>query len=162
MRKSKLTEKQKAFVDAYLSSNRNASLAYRTVYGDKGDNVVNASSSRLLKNVNVMDEIVKIQQQNALITQRKQDINRDFLIDKYLQVIDLALEERQLSACRQALDSLSHLAGVWTSKTEVHVSGTVDHQLQSLSSTDLMQALQVARLPAVEAEYRTIEPEPDL
>ncbi len=157
MRKSKLTEKQKAFVDAYLNSNRNASLAYRTVYGDKDENVVNASSSRLLKNVNVMDYLVKVQQENALTTQRKQDINRDFLIDKYLQVIDLALEERQLSACRQALDSLSHLAGVWTSKTEVHVSGTVDHQLQSLSSEELMQALQQTRKPAIEAEYRNLE-----
>ena len=80
MRKSKLTEKQKAFVDAYLDSNRNASLAYRTVYGDKDENVVNASSSRLLKNVNVMDEIVKVQQQNALITQRKQDITGTSLL----------------------------------------------------------------------------------
>ena len=119
--------------------------------------MVNASSSRLLKNVNVMDYLVKVQQENALTTQRKQDINRDFLIDKYLQVIDLALEERQLSACRQALDSLSHLAGVWTSKTEVHVSGTVDHQLQSLSSEELMQALQQTRKPAIEAEYRNLE-----
>ena len=79
--KHDLNSKQKTFCDVYLNNGRNASAAYRAAFGtDKAESVINASASRLLRNVKVRDYIVKIQQQNAQITQRKQDIDRDFLI----------------------------------------------------------------------------------
>ena len=54
--KHDLNSKQKAFCDAYLNNGRNASQAYRDAFGsDKAETVINASASRLLRNVKVRD-----------------------------------------------------------------------------------------------------------
>jgi len=47
-------DKQLAFAEAYIASNRNATKAYREVYGDRlSDEVAAAAASRLLRNVKI-------------------------------------------------------------------------------------------------------------
>ena len=156
--KHDLNEKQLMFCNNYLNNGRNASEAYRAAYGsDKSESVVNSASSRLLRNVSCRDYLVKVQQQNLQTTQRKQDIDRDFLINQYLELVALGKEHRQLSAARQALDSLAHIAGLWIDKREINQQINIDATLQALDSGALLDALNSANSGAIEAQYQHIE-----
>ena len=157
--KHDLNEKQLMFCTDYLNNGRNASAAYRSAYGsDKPETVVNSAASRLLRHVKVRDYLVKVQQQNLETTQRKQDIDRDFLINQYLELVALGKEHRQLSAARQALDSLAHIAGLWVDKREINQQINIDATLQALDSGALLDALNSANdPPAIEAEYQHID-----
>ena len=161
--KHNLNSKQKHFCDVYLNNNRNASDAYRQAFGtDKAESVINASASRLLRNVKVRDYIVKIQQQNAQITQRKQDIDRDFLITEYLDVLRLSKETKQLSTARQTLDSLAHLAGLWTDRREVTTNINVDATLRQLETADLLKYLNSSsdddgQQSAIDGDFRQLD-----
>ena len=154
-----LNEKQLLFADTYLNNGRNASGAYRAAYGDDlPETTVNSSSSRLLRLGKVRNYLVKVRQQNAEITQRKQDIDRDFLINQYLELVALGKENRQLSVSVRALDSLSHIAGLWIDKREINQQINIDATLQALDSGALLDALTNANdPPAIEAEYRSID-----
>ena len=144
--KHDLNSKQKAFCDAYLNNGRNASQAYRDAFGsDKAETVINASASRMLRNVKVRNYLVKVRQENLTITQRKQDITRDFLINQYLDVLQLAKDEKQLSTARQTLDSLAHLSGLWTDRREITTNVSIDATLSALDSSQLLKGLQVAQ-----------------
>ena len=157
--KHDLNEKQLLFCNDYLNNGRNASAAYRSAYGsDKSETVVNSAASRLLRHVKIRDHLVNIQKQNLAITQRKQDIDRDFLINQYLELVALGKEHRQLSAARQALDSLAHIAGLWVDKREINQQINIDATLQALDSGALLDALNSANdPPAIEAEYQHID-----
>ena len=157
--KHNLNEKQLLFCNDYLNNGRNASAAYRSAYGsDKSETVVNSASSRLLRNVSCRDYIVKVQQENLTTTQRKQDIDRDFLINQYLELVALGKEYRQISSARQALDSLAHIAGLWIDKRELTQQINIDATLQALDSGALLDALTNANdPPAIEAQYRSID-----
>ena len=157
--KHDLNKNQLAFCNDYLNNGRNASAAYRTAYGsDKPETVINSASSRLLRNVKVRNYIVKVQQENLTTTQRKQDIDRDFLINQYLELVALGKEHKQLSAARQALDSLAHIAGLWLDKREITQQINIDATLQALDSGALLDALTSANdPPAIEAQYRNID-----
>ena len=157
--KHDLNEKQLMFCNNYLNNGRNASEAYRSAYGsDKSETVVNSAASRLLRHVKIRDHLVNIQKQNLAITQRKQDIDRDFLINQYLELVALGKEHRQLSAARQALDSLAHIAGLWVDKREINQQINIDATLQALDSGALLDALNSANdPPAIEAEYQHID-----
>jgi len=156
--KHDLNKNQLAFCNDYLNNGRNASAAYRTAYGsDKPETVVNSAASRLLRHVKVRDYLVKVQQENLTTTQRKQDIDRDFLINQYLELVALGKEHRQLSAARQALDSLAHIAGLWIDKRELTQQINIDATLQALDSGALLDALTSANdPPAIEGEFRTV------
>ena len=156
--KHDLNDKQLMFCTDYLNNGRNASAAYRSAYGsDKPETVVNSAASRLLRHVKVRDYLVKVQQQNLTTTQRKQDIDRDFLINHYLELVALGKEHRQLSAARQALDSLAHIAGLWIDKREINQQSIIDATLQALDSGALLDALNSANSGAIEAEYQHID-----
>tara|TARA_R100000655_G_scaffold75592_1_gene114466 strand:- start:1362 stop:1850 length:489 start_codon:yes stop_codon:yes gene_type:complete len=156
--KHDLNEKQLLFCDVYLDNGRNATRAYREAYGStQSEAHINSSASRLLRNDKVRDYLVKVQQQNLTITQRKQDIDRDFLINQYLELVALGKEHRQLSAARQALDSLAHIAGLWIDKREINQQINIDATLQALDSGALLDALNSANSGAIEAEYQHIE-----
>ena len=156
--KHNLNKNQLLFCNDYLNNGRNASAAYRSAYGsDKSETVVNSASSRLLRNVSCRDYIVKVQQENLTTTQRKQDINRDFLINQYLELVALGKENRQLSVSVKALDSLAHIAGLWLDKREITQQINIDATLQALDSGALLDALTSANdPPAIEGEYRTV------
>jgi hypothetical protein len=157
--KHDLNEKQLLFCNDYLNNGRNASAAYRSAYGsDKSETVVNSAASRLLRHVKIRDHLVYIQQHNLQTTQRKQDIDRDFLINQYLELVALGKEHRQLSAARQALDSLAHIAGLWIDKREINQQINIDATLQALDSGALLDALSSANdPPAIDAEYKLID-----
>jgi len=111
----------------------------------------------LLRHVKVRNYIVKVQQQNLTTTQRKQDIDRDFLINQYLELVALGKEHKQLSAARQALDSLAHIAGLWIDKRELTQQINIDATLQALDSGALLDALTSANdPPAIEGEFRNV------
>ena len=156
--KHDLNEKQLLFCNNYLNNGRNASAAYRSAYGsDKPETVVNSASSRLLRNVSCRDYIVKVQQHNLQTTQRKQDIDRDFLINQYLELVALGKEQRQLSVSVRALDSLSHIAGLWVDKRELTQQINIDATLQALDSGALLDALTSANdPPAIEGKFRNV------
>ena len=99
----------------------------------------------MLRNVKVRDYLVKVRQENLTITQRKQDITRDFLINQYLDVLQLAKDEKQLSTARQTLDSLAHLSGLWTDRREITTNVSIDATLSALDSSQLLKGLQIAQ-----------------
>ena len=156
--KHDLNDKQLMVCNVYLDNGRNASGAYRKAYGStQSEAHINSSASRLLRNDKVRDYLVKVQQENLTITQRKQDIDRDFLINQYLELVALGKEHRQLSAARQALDSLAHIAGLWIDKREINQQINIDATLQALDSGALLDALNSANSGAIEAEYQHID-----
>ena len=157
--KHNLNKNQLLFCNDYLNNGRNASAAYRSAYGsDKSETVVNSASSLLLRNVSCRDYIVKVQQENLTTTQRKQDINRDFLINQYLELVALGKEHRQLSVAVKALDSLAHIAGLWLDKREITQQINIDATLQALDSGALLDALTNANDPAaIEGEFRNVD-----
>jgi len=156
-----LTKKQRVFAEVYVNNGKNASQAYREAYGStQPDNSIRSSASRLLRNDNVREAVVYLLQENLKTTQRKQDIERDFLIAEYLDVLRLSKEHKQLSTARQTLDSLAHLAGFWsTNKTEMTTNVNIDATLQQLGTDELLTALQTANdEPAViEGNFKPID-----
>ena len=157
--KHDLNEKQLMFCNVYLDNGGNASAAYRAAYGEKQSEAhVNSSSSRLVRNVKVREYFVKVRTHNLQTTQRKQDINRDFLINQYLELVALGKENRQLSVSVRALDSLAHIAGLWLDKREITQQINIDATLQALDSGALLDALTSANdPPAIEGEFRTVD-----
>ena len=80
------------------------------------------------------------------------------MINQYLELVALGKEHRQLSAARQALDSLAHIAGLWIDKRELTQQINIDATLQALDSGTLLDALTSANdTPAIEAQYRNID-----
>ena len=156
--KHDLNEKQLLFCNVYLDNGGNASAAYRAAYGEKQSEAhINSSSSRLVRNDKVREYFVKVRQHNLQTTQRKQDIDRDFLINQYLELVALGKEYRQISSARQALDSLAHIAGLWVDRREINQQINIDATLQALDSGALLDALTSANdPPAIEGEYRTV------
>ena len=157
MNNEQLSIKQKQFADTYLDNGKNASAAYRLTYGnDKPEANINSMASRLLRSVKVQTYLVKVQRENLEKTAIKQDIDRSFLIGQYLELVEMGKAKGQISSAIRALDSLAHITGLWLSKVEV--AGSVDHNLTQLDTTQLLQALNVAKeTKAIEAEYKEID-----
>ena len=156
MNNEQLSTKQKQFADAYLDNGKNASAAYRATYGsDKPEANINSMASRLLRSVKVQTYLVQVMRTNLEKTVVKQDIDRSFLIGQYLELVEMGKAKGQISSAIRALDSLAHITGLWLSKVEV--AGSVDHNLTQLDTTQLLQALNVAKeTKAIEAEYKEV------
>ena len=156
MNNEQLSIKQKQFADTYLDNGKNASAAYRLTYGnDKPEANINSMASRLLRSVKVQTYLVKVQRENLEKTAIKQDIDRSFLIGQYLELVEMGKAKGQISSAIRALDSLAHITGLWLSKVEV--AGSVDHNLTQLDTTQLLQAMNVAKEPKAEADYREVD-----
>ena len=56
----------------------------------------------------------------------------------------------------RALDSLSHIAGLWLDKREITQQINIDATLQALDSGALLDALTSANDSAIEAEFRNV------
>ena len=157
--KHDLNEKQLLFCNVYLDNGGNASAAYRAAYGENQSEAhINSRASRLVRSDKVRAHLVKVRQHNLQTTQRKQDIDRDFLINQYLELVALGKEQRNLSVSVRALDSLSHIAGLWVDRRELTQQINIDATLQALDSGALLDALTSANdPPAIEAEYRSVD-----
>ena len=81
---AKLSDRHKAFADAYLSNGMNGTRAYLSVYNDvESEDVAKASASRLLTNDNVKEYIKGKQEKKSA----KHDITYDYLIEELREVI---------------------------------------------------------------------------
>ena len=149
----KLTVKQAAFVEAYLSNGRNATAAYRTAYAADGmnDAAVGLEAHRLLRNPKIAPRVALAQAQTearlATVAQEcgitKERISRE------LQTIALAsradLEAWSAAGViarvgdkRQALLDLAKLHGYVIEKRDVRVikdvSDLTDDELAALEA----------------------------
>lgn len=90
----KLNDKQERFCQEYVNC-LVVSRAYQKVYPNVSINVARANGSRLLANANVKARVKELQEE---IRQNMQ-ISAEFLIQKSLEVIDLALEGQEDEYC---------------------------------------------------------------
>ena len=155
-----LTKKQKKFVDAYLTNNGNCAAAYRDAgYAFKNENSLMSASSALLRNIKVQRHMNKAMVKVQRNTAKNVEITREFLIGKYLQIIEgaLSLEKPHYSAARGALDSLSNITGHWVDKRITEVSGTVGHVLSELSPGELLELIGRRNDNVIEGNSKVIE-----
>ena len=140
-----LNERQDLFVTHYLANGMNATQAYRDAYNahDRPDSSVNPSASRLLRHPRVRKAIITKKQ--GLIKKIDQEalVSKSFLIENYIDLLERAKSANQISAGRQCLDSLASLCGF--ADKQVQVTGSVDHNLLELPTSELLQALEFAR-----------------
>ena len=79
------------------------------------------------------------------------------MIQQYLELVALGKEYKQISSARQALDSLMTLCGLAVDRREITTSISIDANLNSLDTGQLLEALQQARQPdAIEGEFKKI------
>jgi len=154
-----LTKKQKKFVDAYLNNGHNCAAAYRAAgYAFKNENSLMSASSALLRNLKVQRHMNKAMVKVQRNTEKNVDITREFLIGKYLQIIEgaLSLEKPHYSAARSALDSLSNITGHWQDR-RLEVTGTVGHVMAELSRSELLELIGRRNDNVIEGDAKVIE-----
>ena len=140
-----LNERQDLFVTHYLNNGMNATQAYRDAYNahDRPDSSVNPSASRLLRHPRVRQAIIKKKQGAISKIDQEALVSKSFLIENYIDLLERAKSANQISAGRQCLDSLASLCGF--ADKQVQVTGSVDHNLLELPTSELLQALEFAR-----------------
>ena len=157
----KLTAKQERFVEAYLG-NGNATEAYKIAgYKAKNDNVASPESSKLLRNPKVSQAITRRKVGNLAEKQKKQDkyeITQDWLISQLITTIEDARADKQHNTVRNSLVDIGKLVGLYYDKKELSAQLSIDANLNSLDTGQLLEALQQARQPdAIEGEYKTVD-----
>ena len=156
-----LTPKQLLFIDNYINNNGNGYQAYiEAGYSGSSENVVNAAVSRMLKNVNISTEITRRKAKTVAKVEKNLDIDRNWLIAQYCDVIEKASQPdtKQYNVVKSAIDSIAHVTGLWIDKKELSAQLSIDANLNSLDTGELLQALQQAKQPeAIEGEYKTLD-----
>ena len=155
-----LTPKQREFIDLYLGG-MNATEAYKLAgYKVKNDNVAGPESSKLLRNPKVSQAIAKRKVENLAEKQKKQDkyeITQDWLISQLITTIEDARADKQHNTVRNSLVDIGKLVGLYYDKKEINTQLSIDANLNSLDTGQLLEALQQARQPdAIEAEFRNV------
>jgi phage terminase small subunit len=156
----RLTAKQERFVEAYLG-NGNATEAYKMAgYKAKNDNVASPESSKLLRNPKVSQAITRRKVGDLAEKQKKQDkyeITQDWLISQLITTIEDARSDKQHSVVRNSLVDIGKLVGLYYDKKEINTQLSIDSNLNSLDTGELLKALQQARQPdALEGEFRNV------
>ena len=153
-----LTPKQERFIVNYINNNGNGNKAYVDAgYSGSNENVINASVSRMLRNVNISTQIAFRRAKTVAKVEEDLDIDRNWLIAQYCDVIEKASQPdtKQFNVVKSAIDSIAHVTNLWHDKKELTIA--IDTNLSSLDSGDLLKALQLARQPdALEGEFREI------
>ena len=153
-----LTKKQKKFVDAYLTNNGNCAAAYRDAgYAFKNENSLMSASSALLRNLKVQRHMNKAMVKVQRNTAKNVEITREFLIGKYLQIIEgaLSLEKPHYSAAKAGLDSLSNICGHWQDR-RLEITGSVGHVMAELSPNELLELIG-RRSNVIEGDAKVID-----
>ena len=155
-----LTPKQEQFIVNYINNGGNGYKAYiEAGYSGSNENVVNASVSRMLKNVNISTEITRRKAKTVAKVEKNLDIDRNWLIAQYCDVIEKASQPdtKQYNVVKSAIDSIAHVTGLWIDKKELSAQLSIDANLNSLDTGQLLEALQQARQPdALEGEFKKI------
>ena len=156
----KLTAKQERFVEAYLG-NGNATEAYKIAgYKAKNDNVAAPESSKLLRNPKVSQAITRRKVGNLAEKQKKQEkyeITQDWLISQLITTIEDARADKQHNTVRNSLVDIGKLVGLYFDKKEINTQLSIDANLNSLDTGQLLDALRSARQPdALEGEFKKI------
>ena len=156
-----LTEKQKAFIDCYLTNGGNRAKAYRdSGYKCSTEQTEYVGGSKLLRNGKVMDRILakkadSVAKQHAKA--KRIDIDEQWLLAEYIDTIRLAKADKQYSVVNSSITNIAKLLNIgFLDRKELTVSGEVNH-LQQLDTETLMNALQMAQKPEpIEGEFRTV------
>lgn len=90
----KLNDKQERFCQEYVNC-LVVWRAYKKVYPNVSDNVARSNGSRLLANANVKARVKELQDE----VKKNMQMSAEFLIQKSLEVIDLALEGQEDEYC---------------------------------------------------------------
>ena len=155
-----LTKKQKKFVDAYLNNGHNCAAAYRDAgYAFKNENSLMSASSALLRNLKVQRHMNKAMVKVQRNTEKNVDITREFLIGKYLQIIEgaLTLEKPHYSAAKAGLDSLANITGHWVDRRLTEVTGSVGHVMAELSPGELLELIGRRNDNVIEGDAKVID-----
>jgi phage terminase small subunit len=139
---AQLTEKQNRFISHYVNNGHNAAEAYRASgYACGSDNSAAAAASRLLRNPTVSRVLTRQTEVAAEAGERQFNITRDFLIAKYIDIIEGAMADKrpQYGAARASLADLAHITGHWVDRREI--SGSVDHVMTELTTDDLLELI---------------------
>ena len=159
---AELTEKQKAFIDCYLTNGGNRTKAYRdSGYKCSTDQTAYVGGSKLLRNGKVMDALL-VRKKDSVAKQRAKakriDIDEQWLLAEYIDTIRLAKADKQYSVVNSSITNIAKLLNIgFLDRKELMVSGEISH-LQQLDTETLMNALQSAQdPPAIEGEFRTVD-----
>ena len=155
-----LTPRQREFVELYLGG-MNATEAYKLAgYKVKNDNVAGPESSKLLRNPKVSQAITRRKVGNLAEKQKKQEkyeITQDWLISQLITTIEDARADKQHNTVRNSLVDIGKLVGLYFDKKEINTQLSIDANLTSLDTGELLKALQQARQPdAIEGEFKKI------
>ena len=161
MNNEQLTDKQQKFIDAYLGSG-NATEAYKLAgYKVKNDNVAAPESSKLLRNPKISQAITRRRAGDLAEKQKKQvkyEITQDWLISQLITTIEDSRADKQHNVTRNAIMDVGKVLGLVIDRKEINASLAIDSQLTQLDTTQLLQALNVAKeTKAIEADYREID-----
>ena len=161
MNNEQLTDKQQKFIDAYLGSG-NATEAYKLAgYKVKNDNVAAPESSKLLRNPKISQAITRRRAGDLAEKQKKQvkyEITQDWLISQLITTIEDSRADKQHNVTRNAIMDVGKVLGLVIDRKEINASLAIDSQLTQLDTTQLLQALNVAKeTKAIEADYREVD-----
>ncbi len=114
---NELTIKQQLFCDEYLINGFNGTKAYLSVYKNvKNENTAAVNASNLLRNPNISRYL----EESKMIVAKKFNIDRDFIIKEYLEVLQSCKKEgndgvgtiKDRANWTKALSGLSKLCGL--------------------------------------------------
>lgn len=105
--KDRVTEKNKAFLDEYLSNGFNKILAYQTVYHDVTYTTAKRESTKLLQKPTVAKLLKEKQSEMA----EKQIIKREEVILKLKQLIERCVGDDDRPNLLKAIDQVNKMCG---------------------------------------------------
>ena len=132
-----LTDKQEAFVQAYLSG-ENASDAYRSAYDAEGMKpaTIWESACRLLSNPKVVARIMAINEEREEHRRMQQVSRAEFVLQK---LTDIAASAENSGTTVRALELLGKHVGLFTDKVEV---STTEDRTADQIERDIAERLQ--------------------
>ena len=106
-----LTLKQELFVKEYLSDFNGEQAAIRAGYAPKN---AGAQARSLLNSALIIEAVEKAGQKTASTV----ELSQDYIIDKLLEVAELAVSKRQFAAANKSLELLGKHIGAFKEKQE--------------------------------------------
>ena len=80
------------------------------------------------------------------------------MISQLITTIEDARADKQHNTVRNSLVDIGKLVGLYYDKKEINAQLSIDANLNSLDTGELLQALQQAKQPdAIEGEYKTVD-----